>query len=141
MRLNNCYFKIIHFLHPYYHLKVSGDILKKSAKNNDACFNEIIWFIIMKTSLKMKNASNRYDINRPTPRYRRKYTKYKTFLSMMIVICIKQHQSNIWVKVFKNEQSKICGRQSWPIWSYEINKQQRLSWKTVAYKSMYVVWD
>ena len=34
----------------------------------------------------MKNASNRYDINRPTHKYRRKYTKYKTFLSMMIVM-------------------------------------------------------
>ena len=49
----------------------------------------------MKMRLKMKNRSHRYDINRPTPRHGYKYTKYKMCLSIMMVICIKQHQSNI----------------------------------------------
>ena len=45
--------------------------------------------------LKMKNRSHRYDINRVRPRHGHKYTKYKTYISIMIVICIKQHLSNI----------------------------------------------
>ena len=43
----------------------------------------------------MKNRSHRYDINRPRPRHRHKYTKYKIYLSMMMVICNKQHLSYI----------------------------------------------
>ena len=31
----------------------------------------------MKIRLKMKNRSNRYGINRPSPSHRNKYTKYK----------------------------------------------------------------
>ena len=43
----------------------------------------------------MKNRSQRYDINRPSPRHGHKYTKYKMCLSLMMVIYIKQHLSNI----------------------------------------------
>ena len=32
-------------------------------------------------------------------------------LRTMMVICTKQHLSNIWDKVFKSGPSKICGRQ------------------------------
>ena len=35
-------------------------------------------------------------INRLMPRYGHKYTKNKMRLSIMTVICIKQHLSNIW---------------------------------------------
>ena len=49
----------------------------------------------MKIRLKIKNKSQRYDINRPRPRLEPKYTKYKMCLSIMMVICIKQHLSNI----------------------------------------------
>ena len=49
----------------------------------------------MKMSLKMKNRSHRYDINRPRLRHGHKYAKYKMFHSIVIVICIKQHPSNI----------------------------------------------
>ena len=45
---------------------------------------------------KMKNGSQRYDINGPKPGNGHKYTKYKMCLSVMKVICIKQHLSNIW---------------------------------------------
>ena len=43
----------------------------------------------------MKNKSQRYDINRARPRHRHKYTAHKMCLSLMMVICIKQHLSNI----------------------------------------------
>ena len=43
----------------------------------------------------MKNRSHRYDINRIRSRHGHKYTKYKTCIGIMIVICIKQHLSNI----------------------------------------------
>ena len=39
----------------------------------------------------MKNRSHRCDINR----HGHKYSKYKMWLSMMKLICIKQHLSNI----------------------------------------------
>ena len=45
----------------------------------------------MKLRLKMKNRSQRYDINRPSPRYGHKYTQCKMCLSIMMVLCIKQH--------------------------------------------------
>ena len=45
--------------------------------------------------LKMKTRSHRYVINRPRSRHEHKNTKYKMCLSMMMVICIKQHVSNI----------------------------------------------
>ena len=35
------------------------------------------------------------DLKRPRPRHGHKYTKYKMFLSIMMVICIKQHLNNI----------------------------------------------
>ena len=43
----------------------------------------------------MKNRSHRYDINRTRLRHGYKYTKYKMCLSMMMVMCNKQHLSNI----------------------------------------------
>ena len=47
----------------------------------------------------MKSRSQRYNINRPRLRYRQKYTKHKTCLSIMMVICIKEHLSNIWSSI------------------------------------------
>ena len=49
----------------------------------------------MEMRLIMKNRSHRYAINRPRPRHRHKYTKYKMYFSVMMVICNKQHLSNI----------------------------------------------
>ena len=43
----------------------------------------------------MKNRSHKCDINRPRLSHDQKYTKYKLSLSIMMVICIKQHLSNI----------------------------------------------
>ena len=49
--------------------------------------------------LKMKNRSHRYDINGPRLRHWHNYTKYKMCLSVMMVICVKQHLSNIWSSI------------------------------------------
>ena len=47
----------------------------------------------------MKNTSHRYHINRPRPRYRHKYIKYKMWLCIMMTVCIKHHLSNIWSSI------------------------------------------
>ena len=44
--------------------------------------------------MKMKNRSHRYDVNRPRSRHEHKYCKCKG-LSMMTLICVKQHLSDI----------------------------------------------
>ena len=49
--------------------------------------------------MKMKDRSHRYDINKPTSRHELKHSKYKKCLSMMMLICIKQHPSNIWSSI------------------------------------------
>ena len=43
----------------------------------------------------MKNGSQIHDISRPRPRNGHKYTKHKMYLSIIMVICIKKHLSNI----------------------------------------------
>ena len=58
----------------------------------------------MKMRLKMKNRSHVYSINRYRPRHGQKYTKYKMCLRLMMIICIKQHLSNILSSV--NEKAK-----------------------------------
>ena len=66
---------------------------KKCVRNKCVCFNEIMWSIIMKMGLKMKNGSHRYNINKTNPRHGHKYTKHKMLPSMMMVMCNKQHLS------------------------------------------------
>ena len=52
--------------------------------------------------VKKKNRSHKYDINRPTSRHGLTYTnKHKKCLSMMMLICIKQHPTNIEVQFMK----------------------------------------
>ena len=58
------------------------------------------WLLKMKMGLKMKNRSQRYDVNRLRPRHGHRYNKRKICLSMMI-ICIKQHLNNIWSFIHK----------------------------------------
>ena len=62
------------------------------------CFHEIMRLIIMKTEMKMKNRSHRYDINRPKSRHGHKYSKYKKCLNMMKLIRSKQHRIHEKVK-------------------------------------------
>ena len=51
--------------------------------------------IKMRLKMKVSHRSHRYNKNRPNLRHGDKYTKYKMRLSIMMVICIKQHRSNI----------------------------------------------
>ena len=88
LRQNFCYLKIILFVHPRYHSKIIGDIIKNCAKIKYISLNEGIWYMTLKMRLKMTN--------RPRPRQVHKHTAYKICLSIMMVISIKQHLSNIW---------------------------------------------
>ena len=48
-----------------------------------------------------------YKTNRPKPRYRHKYTKYKKCLGKIMFKYIKQHLSNIWGSIhLKVKQQK-----------------------------------
>ena len=96
LQAEHCCLKIIHILHPHYHPKIIGHVLKIKLKNKCACIHEIILLILMKMKLKIKKCLRRYNINRARSRHGRKYGKYKKCLSMMMFICIKQHLSNIW---------------------------------------------
>ena len=64
----------------------------------------------MKMSLKIKNRSQRSDINRHRARYGSKYNKYKMRLSIMMVMCIKQHLSNFeaqFIKTLSNTEAEL----------------------------------
>ena len=52
------------------------------------CIHEIIRLIIMKMKMKMKKRSHRYDINRPRSRQGQKYSKHKTCLRIVMLLCI-----------------------------------------------------
>ena len=54
---------------------------------------------LFKMKIKMKNRSYRYDMNGPRSRHGHKYSKYQKCLSMMLLICIKQHLTNIWSSI------------------------------------------
>ena len=69
---------------------------KKSTKSKCVCFDDVIWIITMKITLKMNNKSQSYNLVRPRPRHWHKYIKYKMCPSIMMVIWNKQHLSNIW---------------------------------------------
>ena len=56
-------------------------------KKQKCLFFEIISLTIIKMRVKMKNRSHRYDINRTRSRHDYKYTKYKMYLSMMMIMC------------------------------------------------------
>ena len=70
---------------------------KNKQKNNCVCIHKIIWLIIIKMKMKMKNRSNRYDINRLRSRMNTNILNILNIkcLSMMMLICIKQHRSDI----------------------------------------------
>ena len=47
----------------------------------------------------MKNRLELYHINRRKPIHEHKYTRYKMLLSILMVISIKRHLSNIWSSI------------------------------------------
>ena len=63
------------------------------------CIHEIIGLIPMKMKISVKNRSHIYNINRPRSRHGHKYSKYKKYLSTIMLIGIKQHLSNIWSSI------------------------------------------
>lgn len=103
LRLNFFYLKMIHILHPSYHPKIIRRILKNMQKNKCDRIHEIMQFIIMKIRMKMKNKPYKYDINRPSSRNENKYSKYKTYLTLkMLLICTEQLLSNTWKRIEKS---------------------------------------
>ena len=58
--------------------------------------------------MKMKNRSHRYDVNQPRSKHGHKYSKYKKGLTMVILICIKQHLSNIWSLIHEKVKQLWC---------------------------------
>ena len=59
---------------------------KKCTQNKFVYFNEVMRLITMKVTLRMKNISHRYNINRPRHRHGHKYTKYEVCLRIIMVI-------------------------------------------------------
>ena len=102
LSLNFWHPKIIGILHPRYHLTIIRYILKNKQRNKHLCIQEIMQLIIMKMKTKMKLDSCKWGINRPRCRHEHKCSKYMKRLSMMKLICIKEHLSNIWSSVYKN---------------------------------------
>ena len=95
LRLDFYYLKTIHVLHSPCHSKIIGHILKNKQKNKCVCIHKIIRLTIIRMKMKMKNRSHRHDINRPRLKHRHRNRKYRKCLRIMMVICIKQHISNI----------------------------------------------
>ena len=60
---------------------------EKCTKHKCVCFNDVIWLMTIKVMLKIKNKSQRYDINWPGPGH--KCIEYKMCLNIMMVIYIK----------------------------------------------------
>ena len=108
LKLNFCDLNFIQILHPRYHPKTIGDILKYKEKNKCVCIHEIIWkSITMKMKMNMKNRSHRYDINRTRSRNGHRYSKYKKCLIMIMLIGIKQHLSNIWSSIHEKVKQQL----------------------------------
>ena len=60
---------------------------------------------------------NRYHLNRTRPRHGHKYTKYKWWLSIMMVICIEVFfqrcsVTNVLLEISQNSQENTCARAS-----------------------------
>ena len=63
-----------------HHPKIIGHVLKTKQKNMYVCIHEITRLIIMKMKIKMKNRSQRYDINRLRSTCDTNISKYKQHL-------------------------------------------------------------
>ena len=121
---------------------------KKCAKNKSVYLNEDIWLMAKKMRLKMRNRSSRYDINRPRRWRGHKYTEYKIYLDIMMVISIRQYLSYIWslinekVKQHWSRTHRTCGMSSERLIYVQFTScVYRGGWfkKSVAYeKSVYI---
>ena len=79
------YLKIIQILHPRYHPKLIGHILRNKQTSKCVCIHELIRLIIMKMKMNIRKRY-RYDINRPSSRY-----GYKSNILSSIDQKVKQH--------------------------------------------------
>ena len=59
--------------------------------------------------MKKKKISHKYNINRRSSKHGCKYSKYKKFLIMMMLICFKQLLSNTWSSIHE----KVKERRGW----------------------------
>ena len=107
LRLKFCYFKIMGFVHPRYHQKITGTFWKIQ-KNKYVRLNEVIWLMTMKMRLKMENRSHRSDKNGPRPWHGHKYTKYKMWWWLHVL-------SHIWSSIHEKVkqywglvEKKVC---------------------------------
>ena len=105
---------------------------KNKQKNKCFCIHEIIRWIIRKMRMKKKTRSHGYDINRPRSIYRHKYSKYKTCLSLIMLICIKVQLSNIWSSI----REKV--KQHWN-WVEKSVTYKTCIWKKYLFEKMYRV--
>ena len=87
--------KVIGILHPRYLLTITEHILKNKQKNKHVYIHGIMELIKIKMKTKMKLDSRKYGISRLRRRHGHRYSKYRKHLSMMMLLCIKQHLSNI----------------------------------------------
>ena len=85
LRLNFRYLKIIHIIHPRYHPQDNRRYSKKYAKKQVRLFK---WVYMMND-----------NENKTRSRHGHKYPKNKMCLSMIMLVCIKQHLSNIWSSI------------------------------------------
>ena len=69
--------------------------------------------------MNIKNRSHKFNISRPRSRHGHKYSECKKCLSMMMLICIKQHLSNIW----SSAHEKIKEH-----WGWVGKKKQKREW-------------
>ena len=60
----------------------------------------------MKMTVKMKNRSHRYDMNKPRSRHGLKCSKYEKRLTLVMVICIKQHEKKF-MKELSNTEAEL----------------------------------
>ena len=105
LRLNFCFFKIVHIILLSYHPKIIGHIIKNKQENKCVSFYVIIQLIIKKIKMEMKYKSHRYDINRPRSRHEHKFSKYKKCRNTMMFRCVKQHLSNIWHSIHEKSNN------------------------------------
>ena len=109
------------------------------SKNKCFCIHEIKWLIMMEMKMKMKNRSHRHDIKRPTSKHAYKHSTSKKCLSMIMVICIKEHLSNIWSSVHEEMEQhqgwvekKLClYRKNCLFYPVETNVPILYHWKTL----------
>ena len=92
LRPNFCYLQIICLLHPRYR--------KKNRTYSKKMYKKTIVSVLMNYMINYNENENEKQIRprhelRPRPRHGFKYSKYKKCLSLMMLICIKQHLNNI----------------------------------------------